>query len=840
MKSLLLNEGWCLTSENLSCGPGEAAVVLFKSEGWMKCDIPCDVHIPLINEGIIKEPVEALNCFDCEWIEEKSWWFKKVFDAGEELIGREVVELTLEALDSNADIFLNGVHLGNHNNAFYPFTAEVKQYLKKADNTLLVRVTAGLEKVSQLELSPIKNAISYEKEVYRGTRGDKRRVFVRKPQFTFGWDWGPRIASCGIMKDVYIKAYDRLVVRCVHITAAEVCRENARLDISVEVENLHPFSSFDCEVKIQLAAEDGTSAEIGKIWHLRSGINFIKLQADVAEPKLWWPNNMGGQHLYTVRASVTAGQYEAVYGEFKYGIRTLKLGMDPLKDGERLFAFEINGIKTFCKGGNWIPADSVYGRVSNEKYTALIKEAKEANFTMLRVWGGGLYEKDIFYEKCDEYGILVWQDFMFGCAMYPDRQEWFLNTVEKEMDYQTKRLRNHACLVLWCGNNENHWGFDEWWNGYQKGEYLGGAIIYNRLAPATIEKNCPEIPYWSSSPYGGLKPNGNEIGDRHHWYDCTMNTDMHKRITPEEYDKITSKFISEYGYIGPCGKSTLEKYHAGQPINREGDIWKHHNNTFEKDTVAAGIEKHYRDYSNISLEDYLLYAGLCQGLMYQYSLEAIRYKKDCWGSLFWMYNDCWGEVGWTIVDYYLVRKPSFYYVKRAFAPVKLILRREADQVMVMGVNDTDKELCFNMDYGYVTFDGRSRRTSVSEVRLQAFSRNIIQTFAVENDDLVNGMYFVKPDADGIDGAILRSGDFRRLNTGSAVVRVGNFLKNGGECSFTVKSENYAHAVHFSLGDQVRPSDEYFDLLPGECRTIILRNLPADFGIKDIKPTAVNS
>ncbi|MDO8686486.1 MAG: beta-mannosidase, partial [Clostridiales bacterium] len=390
-------------------------------------------------------------------------------------------------------------------------------------------------------------------------------------------------------------------------------------------ENLHAYSTCDIKVLVEIFDCDDSVLRLEKNVVLCSGINYIDFNGVIRDAKLWWPNGMGEPFLYDVKVSVDSGSKVTSYPGFKFGLRTLKINQDKLSWDEKLFAIEINGVRTFCKGANWIPADSVYARVTEQKYDILLEEAKEANFNMLRIWGGGIYERDVFYEKCDEYGIMIWQDFMFACSAVPDSLEWFRDEVKKEMDFQTRKLRNHPSLVLWCGNNENYQSADSWFREGDKYRYFGGSICYNLIAPTVVRHNCPEIPYWNGSPYGGEFALSDKMGDKHHWGECTMNPDMEKRITPEEYDSVTAKFVSEYGYIGPCCKSTIEKYHAGMPVDIDGRIWKLHNNTFEKDTVAAGVEKHYIDPLGIDLNTYILYAGLCQGLMYGYSLEALRF-----------------------------------------------------------------------------------------------------------------------------------------------------------------------------------------------------------------------
>ncbi|MCL5072304.1 MAG: beta-mannosidase, partial [Actinobacteria bacterium] len=603
MNKISLNDNWKSRSEELNFGPEKMPEVARRQKGWMEISVPCDIHIPLIENGFIKEPLDAEECFNSEWIEEKSWWFKKTFNVGERILSEDVAELTLESLDAGADIFLNDFYLGHHRSAHYPFVQNVKDKLRIGENTLIIRLTSGLEYYCENDMAGIKKFIFTEEEQFRGPRGDKRRVFVRKPQYVFGWDWGPRIATCGIVKDVYLKTYSKIIIRSVHVCTERIVPD-AKLEFEIELENLHRFISMDGSINLEIFDGSEKILHISDEVLIRSGINYYKLDALVENPKPWWPNGMGTQDLYEIRISASLEDKIIDYSHFKYGIKTLELDIDKLNARERNFAFKINGIKTFCKGGNWIPADSIYARVTDEKYGYLLKEAKEANFNMLRIWGGGIYERDIFYEKCDEYGIMVWHDFMFACALYPDRLDWFKREVENEMNYQTRRLRNHSCIALWCGNNENHWFFDVKFFGDTDPSYWGGIDCYHQIAPRIVKNNCSNIPYWNSSPYGGFHPNGSDFGDTHYWLECTMNPEMEKRITPEEYDKLTSKFISEYGYIGPCVKSSIVKYHAGSALDRNGKIWSHHNNTFEKQTVSAGIRKHYKDLEKLGIDQF--------------------------------------------------------------------------------------------------------------------------------------------------------------------------------------------------------------------------------------------
>ncbi len=834
-----LNAKWQLRFEDISLGHEQHQFVCAQEDGWMETSLPCDVRLPLINAGIITEPLTGTNCFDSEWIEQKSWWFKKHFNIEE--LYTDSAELVLDYLDWGAAVYLNGMYLGCHRSVFYPFRKNVKHLLRTGANILCIRLSTGAESVSDETLGEFRDTVSHEKNNGRPDRGDQRRAFLRKPQYVFGWDWAPRAATCGI-GSAEIRLRSGISVESVFVRTLSIKNGGpetaAVLSVEAEIENLHPYSTKEESYLLEVLNPDGSAAaSIQGEFLLRSGLNTEEVKVELKNPQLWWPNGYGEQPLYTARFSAGGGTAETVFG-----IRTVTLDMDRRPEHgpiSRKFTFKINGISVFCKGGNWIPADSVWQRVSEDKYRRLIEEAQNAGFTMLRVWGGGIYEKEIFYRLCDEKGILLWQDFMFGCGMYPDREEWFRDLVEKEMKYQVKRLRTHPCLALWCGNNENHWAFDQKWYG-DACTYFGGEYLYNYLAPEIVRLYSPDTAYWNSSPYGGEHVNDNELGDRHHWHDCMMNPDMQNRITPEKYDEVESSFISEYGYVGPPVKESIQRYFGDQQINVDGAIWRHHNNSFEKDTVKAGIKKHYKDPENLSLDEYLLYAGLCQGLMYAYSLEAMRSKFFCGGALFWMYNDTWGENGWTIIDYYLNRKISYYFVKRAFSPKKLILRAADGTVQVTGCNDTPEAIELDLEYGHISPDGKEKSTKVRHTVLPPRSRELIFTFPLPAGRSEDRIVFVRPASGSGNSGILpeilreqklRKGGGKNLSADVTAGAEGNLI-------ITVSADSFTHAVHFALGPNFLLSDEYFDLLPGEARTVELLSLDGK-AAGDITPHSVH-
>jgi len=831
-----LNGNWELRDEILSYDLANARDLSHTTKGWISTPVPGDIHQGLIAAGKIKEPLLGLNSFDCRWTEERSWWLRKVFAVETSFLDADRVELELNGLDSSAEIFLNGYHIGSHRNAFRPFVSDVTPRLRAGENVLLVRLTAGVENVSEMDLdTPDGVRVNTEDRRGRPERGERRRTHVRKPQYSFGWDWSPRVATTAIAGDVVLRA---LSVACIRNVALRPIRHGKRalVQATLLLDQLHYYKTTNGIVSLTLTDAKGQQFVAQSEVLLRSGHTYVELTLPVDDPQWWWPNGLGEQHLYRVEARLQVGDGETGYPAFDWGMRTVDL------DTDDLFAIVINGKKVYSKGANWIPADAIYARVSDERYDALVREARDANFTMLRIWGGGLYERDAFYQACDQYGILVWHDFMFACAPYPDHLDWFRAEVVAEADYQTRRLQRHACIALWSGSNENNWGFRDWWDEQTQ----GGAWTYNYALPDAVQKNCPEIPYWNGSPYGGDEPNSSDVGDRHHWHDCMMNPDMSKRITPEEYDLCTSLFVSEYGYVGPPPKESILTYMAGAPWDRQSRTWQHHNNTFEQDTVEAGIQKHYANPESLSVDDYLLYSGLCQGLMYSYSLDSMRYRKNCYGSLFWMFDDTWGEVGWTIVDYYLRRKMAWYFVRRALAPLRLIVRAMPlgtidpnAPLRVVLANDTQDAQELELEYGYVSLDGALSDLHRTTAHAEPLSRTELCVFDKGEHDLKTGLWIARvPGRDDIPAALYRAVDYRQLVTCDPTLAVSIDNVQAQACTVTVSARGYAHGVQIELPDGALSTDNYFDLLPGESHTIeVTSSAPLDTAA--IQITCVN-
>lgn len=824
-----INNGWQLHEGSLSYQITDLGKVQSYKEGWFNLNLPSDVRMPLIENGIIKDPVKSDYCLEAEWVEKKSWWFRKTFKLETVDFDNDIIELVLERLDTKSDIYLNNVYLGSHNDVHFPFIKNVKDILRKGENELYVRISTGLECITDEDLSEIDWAVCTEYDNGGKYRGDKRRSFVRRPQYTVGWDWGPRVVTCGITGDVYLKGYHSIAIREVSAVTTDISSP-ASVNVSVNIENLDIIGTTTCDLHIEFSLNgEIVNNTVKSNVLLTSGYNYIDTVIKIENPELWWPNGYGRQPLYTVNIFAICEDKTEKWPEFKYGIRTVTLDTSIIEGKDRKFTFVVNNVPVFAKGGDWIPNDSIYARTTDEKVHTLLLEAIEANFNCIRVWGGGLYETDYFYHLCDELGILLWHDFMFACTTYPDHQEWFRNLTFKEMDYQTKRLRNHACIGLFCGTNENHWLFNKIdtpkWNIDITYNHQYGLYIPNVVAKEVMRKNCPHIPYWNSSPYGGKLPNDDTVGDVHRWRDAFMSSKMEERIDLPAYDNIKSKFVSEYGYVGPCCIETMREYldlAENAPIVRSGRPWEMHLNVFEKETVYAGIELHYTDHADqLSIEDYILYGGMVHSTVLGYSLEAIRFKDFCSGGIFWMYNDTWGEVGWTIIDYYLRRKASFYGVKRALAHKKLSVRILDSKLTVQGMNDGPEPLDFSAEYGYVSFDGKTRKTKTIQLHMDPHSRTYLFSEELPDYDYTKGSIVIIPDVSDIDPVMLIKHENRKLDYTPSSINIIEQKQDGENTVLTLTSSGYIHGVY--VKGNFKCSDNYFDLLPGQKKTITVLN-----------------
>lgn len=832
IQTISLNQDWKLREEALSVGKSRAEDVSARTEGWMAVpSVPCDIHTPLIQAGVIQEPTIANNCFDCEWTEDRSWWFQKTFTVEEDWLTADTIELVFESLDCMADIFLNGRHLAFHPSALYEFRMDVRDRLHPGRNVLLVRLTAGTDHISRADAADSAPWVACEWRGRDSTRGDDRRAMLRKAQYVFGWDQSLHIATCGIMGDVYLEICRETAIRSIAVhTEAIHADGSAQVQITAEVDSLAPVLAPAMRVTAELAFHGSTVACETHDQFGLPGINYITFHLHIADANLWWPNGMGDPNLYDVSVTVETEHGSTESKTIQAGIRTIEVCHDWVDENQRAFYFRVNGKRIFCKGVNWIPCDAIYCRADAQTRASRLKTAQAAHCNMVRTWGGNTYEPDDFYESCDRLGLMVYQEFAFACAGYPDNLEWFRREVEKEAVYQVKRLRSHPCIAIWSGNGEctGHLLTYKGMNlfaGKKKPEFTGGTQLFNYTIPRVLHLYAPHIYYWTASPYGGsCTPDGDERGDQHKWISLDLRPESTQaRLTPEYYDTVNCKFVSEFGYFGPAKAEEITRYLGGNPISVDKSVWKNHTNTFECGITRLAIEKYYLGSTRPDLDSFLLYGGLFQGTALAYALGSLRCLRNNSGTLVWCLNDNFGEMGFSLRDHGGNAKIAYYFVKRAYAPVRLLLRPEGTVVNVWCTNDTPQEQTFRLEYGYVSFSGEKSETTTIEAKLEPFCKQkLVGSLCPEKFDLQTGLLYASASDASIDSAIFRAVPFRELKLPApAKLHVSQFQETPEGVTVCVTAEQYAHAVHFNLPADIELSDDYFDLLPGETKQVTI-------------------
>ena len=674
-----LNDGWKMKDFDLQQERDSAiSAPDFPDYFWLNASVPGDVHSNLKDRGIIDDPFFGHNDLKCKWIEEKVWWYRNTFDFHEKLTEDDFLELCFNGLDTFATVFLNGKTLGTTDNMFVAHTFDVTREIRQGTNVLAVKFDPIHEKVK-------------DREILDWTPYSRDRVWTRKAQAHFGWDWGPRLVSVGIWQEVTLKKHHIAKIDHVYVRTKSIADEEAVVEVSAEVSK-HRGKDLTLEYHVTFNGEPVQAMVSKDIARYQSIIT-------IPEPKLWWTHDLGKPHLYILTAILKDGERVIDSRKEEIGIRTIELQQ---KDafGEDSFTFVLNGRKVFAKGCNWIPIDSFIGSAPESRYHSLIEMAKEANMNMLRVWGGGIYEKEIFYRNCDRMGIMVWQDFMFSCALYPDYHQDFMKNVKNEIIEIVKRIRNHPSLALWCGNNENDWLYEILKTSGEITSPFYGEKIYHDLIPGVLDEWDPSRFYWPSSPYGGNDHDSEAVGDRHNWQVWHGNIEPRKfgelpdvdysiqGVSFKNYKKDHTKFSSEFGMHASANRYTLKNH-----IPTDGFYWNSTEMAYRnKDIHHEKGMLLMEGYTGLpeNIDDYIHYSMLTQAEGLKYGVEHYRRNKYMTsGTLIWQLNDCWPGTSWSLIDYEGLPKASYYYAKRFFAPVLLTADIDSDEdfVHIYVVND---------------------------------------------------------------------------------------------------------------------------------------------------------
>ena len=786
---LNLNGTWRVLPEELNCiGEVGLAKVRQEAAGWMDAEVPGEIHLDLVKASKMPEPTVGLNMPQCRWPGTNSWWYRTTFDMGPDPKQYERQSLVFDGLDLFAQVFVNGKLAGEAADAFVPAVIEVKRFLKPGRNELVVRLTEG----SELAPSGLRN-LSHTVTITNDWKG---RVWLRKPQFEWGWDWVEGLPNIGIWRGVRLESHNYAVL---HDLRLDTVRQGDRvfLELELVLENLNPSRQRASTVDLEIEPPDGGVPITRRyaVDALPGRMPFRDL-IEVPDAKLWWPNGMGDQPLYKVVARISGRSGRITYDrrEFSIGLRTIDIDRQRLDHGTR-FCLRVNGKDVFCRGGNLGPQDPILARVSDAKYQALVSEAKNAHMNMFRLNGVAEFEAPAFYDACDRAGILIWHDFMFACSPYPEENEPFMNSVRKEIEAAILMLRSHPSIALWSGNNEC---------------FGSGEVLSQRLIPDLCRQLDPRRPHWPGSPSGGSL-----AGDSHGWY-CEFATP--RQIPPE----FAVRFVTEYGILGPCHPDSIHQYLGTDSITRGDANWTMHTQGSERSEqwVSKGIRANYADPDQLSAADWVVYGQMWQAIIQGKMMEALRFQKkdpkdDCEGALIWSYTDCVGETGWAILDYYLRRKAAYYSFRRAAAPVKVIVRERAGQFLTRVVNDTLQPVNGTVEAGWWRLDGAAKETESRPVAVEADGMIDVppgKATAAPHDphEWVYAATLRDEDGQTVDQSICLLTPYRELKLMPPQIKVTPLRDRWLE----VSSRVFVHAAHAEDHGHELISDNWFDLLPG--------------------------
>ena len=795
------------------------------TELWRPAQVPGTVHQDLINHKQLPDPFYGINEQKIQWVENEDWEYRTAFTVTPEQLKRDDAQLVFEGLDTYADVYLNGALLLKADNMFVGYTIPVKSQLRIGENLLHIYFHSPIR-----QTLPQYNSNGFNYPADNDHHDKHLSIFSRKAPYSYGWDWGIRMVTSGIWRPVTIRFYNAASISDYHVKQLALTDQLANLSNELEINNILS-RPLQAEVRINTSFEGSAEKSISQAITLQPGINHVSIPSEVASPVRWMPNGWGKPALYDFSAQIIVEDKVVAEQSHRIGLRTVRLVNEKDKDGES-FYFEVNGVPMFAKGANYIPQDALLTNVTTERYQTLFRDIREANMNVIRVWGGGTYEDDRFYDLADENGILVWQDFMFACTPYPS-DPTFLKRVEAEACYNIRRLRNHASLAMWCGNNEilealKYWGFDknfppeiyqEMFRGYDK--------LFHQLLPAKVKELDADRFYIHSSPYFANwgRPESWGIGDSHNW------GVWYGQKTFESLDTDLPRFMSEFGFQSFPEMKTISTFAAPEDYQIESEVMNAH----QKSSIGNALIRTYmeRDYIIPEKFEDFVYVGLVlQGQGMRHGLEAHRRNRPyCMGTLYWQLNDSWPVVSWSSIDYYGNWKALHYQAKRVFAPILINPIQQNDSLNIYLISDCpDTKDHLMLEMKVTDFDGKKQGKPIQLNTLTVPANTSQCVYRIKTDTWLSPeeqqrcfMQLTLKDKAG--NTLAETVYFFRKTKDLLLPETTVSCKmkqKDGMCELTLFSPALAKDVFIEIPLQgARFSDNFFDLLPGERKTVVI-------------------
>ncbi|MCK9222425.1 MAG: glycoside hydrolase family 2 protein [Limnochordia bacterium] len=682
-----------------------------RNKDQIDVEVPGDTHSALLAAGRIPDPYYGTNELDLQWIGRHDCVFTREFEVEQGLLECESVVLNCERLDTLTEIYINDQLVGETDNMFRRYRFEVRDYLFKGRNTIkIIFRSAELSAIARSKEMP------YPIPMNQNPVQSPHINLVRKVACHGGWDWGCCLMVAGIYDDIYLHGTSSGRINYVY-TEQTHFDDYCLVDVYVEVDSLEAHAT---SFVVKLAGQ-----QITQQVSLEPGFNRLRVQLRVDQPQLWWPRGYGEQHLYDLTVCV----FDEVVQK-RLGLRKLEI-INEEDDIGLSFKIRVNDVDIFAKGANWIPADALPARQTEERLDDLLTSAVKANMNIIRVWGGGQYEKDVFYQLCDEKGLLVWQDFMFACALYPATPD-FLDNVRQEVLHQVKRLRDYACIALWCGNNECLGGLN-WFEPSRKNRdrYL---VDYDRLYEGTIGKAVQEADptrlYWPSSPCGGPGDysdcwHDDSRGDMHYW------RVWHESASFDAYYQVVPRFCSEFGYQSFPSLSTIRSYASEDQLNATSPVLEHHQRNRGGNSRIIEMQTRYFRMPE-GFAGFVYLSQVQQALAIKTAVEYWRHlRPTCMGTIYWQLNDNWPVCSWSSLEYSGKWKLLHYMARRFYAPLMISsFEKEEGQLEIWAVNDRTTSQQAELVVQIMDFEGNVKQEEAVSFEIAAGSAKRVRTYSI--------------------------------------------------------------------------------------------------------------
>ena len=809
---LPLNSGW--EFRQLVTGPTvvSANSAVNDASQWHPAVVPGSVHLDLLRNKLIPDPFYRDNEAKLQWIENADWEYRTTFQVTPALLAQKNVDLVFEGLDAYAKVYLNDKLILTADNMFREWRVNVKADLKAGANWLRIVFPSPIKTANEIAAN----------DPWQSKTRVESKTYVRKAAYEYGWDWGPRFVTSGVWRPARLEAWDDALISNVSIRQLDVSANIAHLLAEVEVTAV---AAGNVNVAVEYAVGSGKRADVSRTVQVQPGVNRIVLPIDIANPQLWFPAGYGAQPIYRFNTQLRFGKQLQDEVLTKTGLRSIVLRREPDQWG-RSFEFIVNGIPVFGKGADVIPFDSFPTRVTTQQYRQVLQSAVDANMNMVRHWGGGYYETDEFYDLCDELGIMIWQDFMFGNDWQPGAYDWKLNIAQEAAD-QLRRLRNHPSIVIWCGNNETEEALA--WKDRDKlpadvrfqmwQDYVS---TFSGILASAVNRYAPETPYWPSSPSADYET----INDKYQsgdWHDWTV---WHGRVPFTDYEKHNPRFMTEYGFQAFPEMRTVETFTIPEDrLNIFTPVMLAH----QKNNEGNSIIRDYmlRDYAQPRDFASFLYASqVLQAEGIKIGAEHLRRNRPrTMGSIYWQLNDCWPVASWASLDYYGRWKALHYYARRFYAPILVSPHQEEGNVAVYVVSDKTAPTATTLRVRIMTFDGNMLSDKSQPVTITPLSSKVYLTIPMlditnlPNADL--GKMFAVTDLT-VDNKLISSNELffvPKKDMHLPEAKIESALAAGsatGTYTLHLASPVLARSVYISFGNvDAKPADNYFDLLPGQ-------------------------